>query len=120
MTSAVSLQDLSVRFGGVCAVNGVDLEVEPRRIVGFLGPNGAGKTTILDAISGLVASTGRVWIGEREVTHRSPAQRARAGLARSFQDGRLFPGLTVRETIAVGYTRQTEALGFFPTALGLA
>jgi ABC-type branched-subunit amino acid transport system ATPase component len=116
----VSLEHLAVRFGNVIAVNDVSLDIEPGLIVGFIGPNGAGKTTVLDAISGLVAATGRIRIGGRDVSGASPALRSRQGLGRSFQDGRLFPGLTVRETIAVGFQRLSPALGYLPTGVGMA
>lgn len=119
-TSAVRLEDLRVQFGAVTAVDGVDLEVEAGAVIGFIGPNGAGKTTVLDAISGLVPSTGRISLDGIDVSGSSPAQRARLGLGKSFQDGRLFPGLSVRETIAVGFQRHTPQLGWFPTALGMA
>lgn len=109
-----------MRFGNVRAVDDFDLEVPPGVVVGFIGPNGAGKTTVLDAVSGLVASTGRIWLNGTDVTGLSPAQRSRLGVGRSFQDGRLFPGLSVRETIALGHTRHTESLGYLPTAVGLA
>ncbi|MGQ0464106.1 MAG: ABC transporter ATP-binding protein, partial [Sporichthyaceae bacterium] len=88
------------------AIDGVDLEVFPGEIVGLMGPNGAGKTTILDALSGfLVPDAGRVRIAGREVTALAPQERAHLGLGRSFQDAKLFPGLTVAETIAVSCER---------------
>jgi branched-chain amino acid transport system ATP-binding protein len=117
---AVRLEAVTVQFGAVRAVDAVDLEVERGLVLGFIGPNGAGTTTVLDAISGLVPATGRIWLTGSDVTGLSPSLRARAGLGKSFQDGRLFPGLSVRETIAVGYTRHTAKLGYLPTALGLA
>jgi ABC-type branched-subunit amino acid transport system ATPase component len=89
-----------VRFGGVRAVDGVDLTVAPGEIVGVIGPNGAGKTTLLDAVSGFAElDTGSVRLDGRDVTRTLPYARARAGMARSFQDARLFPSMTVRETL---------------------
>ncbi|HEY3605119.1 MAG TPA: ATP-binding cassette domain-containing protein, partial [Sporichthyaceae bacterium] len=83
-----------------------DLEIQPGEIVGLMGPNGAGKTTILDALSGfLTPDAGRVFLAGREVTSLPPQARAHLGLGRSFQDARLFPGLTVAETIAVSCER---------------
>jgi len=93
---------VSVSFGGVQALRHVDVTVGDNEIVGIIGPNGAGKTTLFDIISGFVQpTTGRVMLGDEDVTGMSPDGRARLGLARSFQNARLFPSLTVREAIAV-------------------
>jgi ABC-type branched-subunit amino acid transport system ATPase component len=100
---ALAVRGITVRFGGVTAVSGVSLAVAPGEVVGLIGPNGAGKTTLLDAISGFapVASVD-VDVGGRSMTTALPYLRARAGLARSFQDARLFPSMTVRETLLSG------------------
>lgn len=93
-------------FGGIRAVDGVSLRVHDREIVGMIGPNGAGKTTLFDLISGFTPLIdGRVIIDGRDVTRFGPPARAMAGLGRSFQDARLFPELTVRETLAVSLER---------------
>jgi branched-chain amino acid transport system ATP-binding protein len=103
----LEVRGLSKRYGGVTALDDVSLTVAAGEIVGFIGPNGAGKTSLFDAISGFLAvDSGRVLMaandGEIYDLSTEPAQtRARLGLGRSFQDGRLFPALTVRETIAV-------------------
>ncbi|MCU1451016.1 MAG: hypothetical protein JWP02_3186, partial [Acidimicrobiales bacterium] len=103
---ALEVRELSVSFGGIRAVDGVDLSVHPGQIVGLIGPNGAGKTTIFDLISGfLVPSAGKVMLAGQDVTRLPPDARARRGLGRSFQDARLFPSMTVRETIAVALER---------------
>ncbi|MGH8986467.1 MAG: MFS transporter [Acidimicrobiia bacterium] len=104
--AALAVHDVSKRFGGIAAVAGVSFSVAPGEIVGFIGPNGAGKTTLFDVISGfLPADGGRIELARdgtlHDVTRRSPQARARLGIGRSFQDGRLFPALTVQETIAV-------------------
>ena len=97
---------LSRSFGGVMAVDDVSLDVALGEIVGIIGPNGAGKTTFFDLLSGFTPpDAGRVLLGERDLTRASPSARARAGLGRSFQDARLFPSLTVTETIAVACER---------------
>ena len=99
---------LRVTFGGITAVNDVDLDIAPGEIVGIIGPNGAGKTTLLDLLSGFVRPTaGRVSLDGEDVTARSVEDRAWRGLARSFQDARLFPGLTVAENLAVALERFT-------------
>jgi ABC-type branched-subunit amino acid transport system ATPase component/MFS family permease len=98
--------DVACSFGGVRAVNGVSVEIATGEIVGFIGPNGAGKTTLFDLISGFTpTATGFVTIAGQDVTTRSPATRAALGLARSFQDARLFPEMTVNETMAVALER---------------
>jgi ABC-type branched-subunit amino acid transport system ATPase component/sugar phosphate permease len=102
----LAVQNVSKRFGGISAVSGVSFSVAPGEILGFIGPNGAGKTTLFDVISGfLPADGGRIELTHDETSHditrKSPHARARLGLGRSFQDGRLFPALTVNETIAV-------------------
>ena len=116
---ALSVRGLTVDFGAVRAVNDVSFDIAPGSIVGLIGPNGAGKTTILDGICSLVTASGEVWIGGVDVTDQGASQRSRRGLGRSFQDARLFTGLTVRETIAIGLQRHLPPLGYLPIALGL-
>ena len=97
---------LTKRFGGVTAVDGVDLSIQPARVVGLVGQNGAGKTTILDCLSGFhPIDGGRVILRGTDVTDWAPHERARGGLGRSFQEARLFPSLSVIETIAVACER---------------
>jgi ABC-type branched-subunit amino acid transport system ATPase component/predicted MFS family arabinose efflux permease len=106
---ALEVVDVGVWFGGIHAVYGVSLAVAPGEIVGIIGPNGAGKTTLFDLISGFTrADAGNVVLGGCDLTSASPDVRARAGLGRSFQDARLFPALTVEETIAVALDRWVQ------------
>ncbi len=103
---ALSARDLSVRFGGVVAVDGVSVDVAPGEVLGLIGPNGAGKTTLIDLLSGHTpADAGTVVLGDVELTALGAGARARAGVGRSFQDSRLFPSLTVEEAIAVALER---------------
>jgi branched-chain amino acid transport system ATP-binding protein len=96
-------RELKVHFGGVRAVDGVDLVLRKGEILGLIGPNGAGKTTVVNALSGFQKPTGgRVSIGGRDVTGWSPNRLARLGLARTFQAVRLFPDLTVLENVELG------------------
>jgi ABC-type branched-subunit amino acid transport system ATPase component len=96
------VEGLVVDFGGLHAVDGVDLVAESGAIVGLIGPNGSGKTTLLDAISGLVApDRGTVSIDGENVVEHLPEERARLGVVRSYQDCRLFPELTVEDTLLV-------------------
>ena len=93
---------VSRSFEGIHALSEVDLELRPDEIVGLIGPNGAGKTTLVNILTGFdLPSTGRVQLGEREITRWPPHRRGRAGLARTFQHGHLFRGLTVHENVAV-------------------
>ncbi|MBL8778520.1 MAG: MFS transporter [Acidimicrobiales bacterium] len=118
--AALTTVDLGVSFGGIRAVDGVDLTVAPGEIVGLIGPNGAGKTTVFDLISGFTpAASGRVLLGTHDLTGAGPDERARRGLGRSFQDGRLFPALTVAETLAVALERWVEVRDPLSAALRL-
>ena len=103
---ALTVRDLGVSFGGIRAVDGVTFEIAEREIVGVIGPNGAGKTTVFDLISGFTpADSGHVELGGVDVSSAGPSVRFSRGLGRSFQDARLFPDLTVRETLAVALER---------------
>ena len=104
--AALAVDGVWVRFGGIRAVDEVSFEVAPGEIVGLIGPNGAGKTTLLDLMSGYARpGGGRVVLGGRDVTGLAPDGRALRGLGRSFQDARLFPALTVEETLKVALER---------------
>ena len=95
--------DIVVKFGGLTAVNGVSVELFPGRITGLMGPNGAGKTTFFNALSGhQIATGGRVYMGEREVTDVPAHGRSRMGLARTFQLGGLIDDLSALENVALG------------------
>jgi ABC-type branched-subunit amino acid transport system ATPase component/MFS family permease len=103
---SLEVQGISVRFGGIHAVRDLTLSVGAREIVGVIGPNGAGKTTLFDLISGFTRNDeGVVMLNGIDVTRWRPSRRARAGLGRSFQSARLFPALTVAETLAVAHDR---------------
>jgi len=98
----LSVEGLVVEFGGLRAVAGVDLTAEPGEIVGLIGPNGSGKTTLLDAVSGVVTpAAGRVVLDGEDVADYLPEERAGLGIVRSYQDCRLFPELTVEDTLLV-------------------
>jgi ABC-type branched-subunit amino acid transport system ATPase component len=98
----------------------VSLAVAPGEILGIIGPNGAGKTTLFDLISGFTrADSGRVLLGGADISHRRADGRARRGLGRSFQDARLFPALTVEDTIKVALERFVDARDPFNAMLRL-
>jgi branched-chain amino acid transport system ATP-binding protein len=102
-TELLEARDLKVHFGGVHAVDGVDLVLKKGEILGLIGPNGAGKTTLVNALSGFQKPTaGTVLMNGQDVTGLSPHRLARRGLARTFQSVRLFPGLTVLENVELG------------------
>jgi branched-chain amino acid transport system ATP-binding protein len=117
---ALETIDLSCSFGGIRAVDGVSLRVGEREVVGVIGPNGAGKTTLFDLVSGFTPLLGgRVLIDGTDVTDLPPAARAGAGLGRSFQDARLFPDMTVAETLQVAQERFVEQRSALAAALRL-
>ena len=104
---------LTKRFGGVVAVNGVDLAVAEGQVFGLIGPNGAGKTTLINLVSGhFRADGGAIRFAGADVTRLRPDQLARRGIARTFQAIRLFKGLTALENVLVGrYVRsRSDAL----------
>jgi branched-chain amino acid transport system ATP-binding protein len=105
MTAVLATTGLSVHFGGLRAVDEVDLAVEEGQLVGLIGPNGAGKTTFVDAITGFVRCTGRAELDGRDLTGLPPHARARRGLARTWQSTELFDDLTVRENLTVAAAR---------------
>jgi sulfate-transporting ATPase len=97
---SLSARAMVVRFGGVVAVDGVDVTVDPGQIVGLIGPNGAGKTTLVDGISGLAPTAGgRVALGERDLSRVGASGRARLGVIRVFQSGELFEDLTLGDNL---------------------
>jgi len=96
------LEDVSVRFGGLLAVNTVSLSVGSHEVVGLVGPNGAGKTTLFNAVSGLVRpSSGRIVFDSIDVRNSPLHQRARMGIGRTFQIPQPMHELTVRENLIV-------------------
>ena len=101
MTTVLATTGLSVHFGGVRAVDEVDVVVEEGQLVGLIGPNGAGKTTFVDAITGFVRYTGHAELDGRDLAGLPPHARARRGLARTWQSTELFDDLTVRENLMV-------------------
>jgi ABC-type branched-subunit amino acid transport system ATPase component/MFS family permease len=116
----LSVRELSVTFGGIRAVDEATFDVWPQEIIGVIGPNGAGKTTVFDLVSGFTPATaGTIFLNGRDVTTKSAADRARLGLGRSFQDARLFPELTVQETLAIAQERFIGSRSVVAAALHL-
>lgn len=95
-------EGITVKFGGLVALNNVSIDVPRATITGLIGPNGAGKSTLFNVLTGMVDPVqGRVLIGERDVTHIPPHHRARLGVARTFQRLALFGSMTVRDNVLV-------------------
>ena len=100
MSPSLRTENLTIRFGGHAAVNGVSAAFQPGELTAIVGPNGAGKTTWFNLVSGQLTPTGgRVFLGAADVTRLSPSARAKAGIGRAFQLTNLFPKLTVLENV---------------------
>src|SRR4051794_4801469 len=118
--AALDVSGVSIAFGGVHALTDVSLTVAAGEIVGLIGPNGAGKTTLFDVVSGLSRpAEGHVRMNGIDITGMDPARRGKLGLGRSFQDARLFPSMTVEETIAVAMHRWVDVVDPLNAALHL-
>lgn len=101
------VDDVRVAFGGIHALNGVSLSVGPGEIVGLIGGNGAGKTTLVDAVSGFVEvdEGSRITAFGHDLAPLAPELRAYLGVVRSYQDARLYPGLSVTEALLIAVER---------------
>ncbi|MDX2381314.1 MAG: ATP-binding cassette domain-containing protein [Acidimicrobiia bacterium] len=115
---AIETHGLSVKFGGIRALDDVAIHVAHNEIVGLIGTNGAGKSTLINAIGGYVPSTGQVLLHGVKIDGRRASARARAGLGRTFQAATLFPELTVHETVMVALEGRGRT-GFVSSALVL-
>ena len=117
----LAAEGITVRFGGVVALDDATLGVPPASIVGLVGPNGAGKTTMFGVLSGLIRPrAGSVHLAGTNVTRASPQRRARLGLSRTFQRLELFKELTVREHLVVAHrVRQRRDRQFVRDLFGL-
>jgi ABC-type branched-subunit amino acid transport system ATPase component len=101
--SALEVTDLTVRFGGLTALDAVSLRADGGRITGLIGPNGAGKSTLFNACSGLVKpQKGAVTLHGRDVTRAGPSTRAQLGLGRTFQRMELFDRMSVADNVLIG------------------
>src|SRR5437667_12771684 len=106
----LSLNKVSKRFGGLAAVQDVDLQIWPREIISVIGPNGAGKTTVFNLITGIYRpSMGDIRLAGRSLAGLNPDQIVLRGITRTFQNIRLFNNMTVLENVLVGEHTQLKA-----------
>jgi branched-chain amino acid transport system ATP-binding protein len=118
--AALSISNLTVRFGGLTALDDVFLEIAPNTIVGLIGPNGAGKTTIFNAISGLVTpASGEISIHGKDMKWSESHDLAGLGISRTLQGVGLFSGLTVIENVMMG-ANHSSGTNFFRDLFGLS
>jgi branched-chain amino acid transport system ATP-binding protein len=107
---SLEVREVTVRFGGLTALEAVSLTAAPNQVTGIIGPNGAGKTTLLNVLCGFVRpDAGSVTFGGRELTRLRPHQLAGVGIARTLQGVGLFSGLSVTENVMVGATCHARA-----------
>src|SRR6202041_840677 len=117
--SVLEVHSVTVRFGGLTALDAVSLAVPPRHVMGVIGPNGAGKTTLLNVLCGFVRpQSGAISFGGRPLARLRPSQLAGRGIARALQGNGLFAGLTVLENVMTGAASQRRA-GFWSAMFGL-
>lgn len=113
----LSLNNLTKRFGGLVAVNGVSLTLEKGDLAGLIGPNGAGKTTVFNLLTGVYTPTsGSIQFAGQEISGKKPYEIARLGMCRTFQNIRLFPDLTVLDNVRTAAAVR-ENTGLFQTIL---
>ena len=108
-------QDLSARFGGVVALDGITIAIDDGALVSVIGPNGAGKSTLLNGISRLIRTQGKVAVFDKDITATPPYHLATLGLARTFQDPQLIDSDTVLENVLAG-AHSTLGYGFVDQA----
>ncbi|VTU23237.1 Lipopolysaccharide export system ATP-binding protein LptB [Variovorax sp. PBL-H6] len=115
----LDVKDLRVTFGGLHAVDGLSTSVRKGSIKGIIGPNGAGKTTLFNAIAGIQRpSQGSITLEGQRIETLKPFQRAKLGLARTFQNLQIFPELSLIENVMIGCHPKAQASGFIASMLG--
>jgi branched-chain amino acid transport system ATP-binding protein len=109
MKSILKVENVTQRFGGLVALENVNLEVSEQEIIGVIGPNGAGKTTLFNIITGIYNPTeGKIHLLEKDITGMKPHHITSYGFSRTFQNIRLFPQMTVMDNVLVGMHTQTK------------
>jgi branched-chain amino acid transport system ATP-binding protein len=118
--AVLSVNNVIKRFGGLVAVNGVNLNLEKGDLAGLIGPNGAGKTTVFNLLTGVYTPTsGSIKFNGQEISGKKPNEIARLGVCRTFQNIRLFPELTVLDNVRTSASLH-EGVGLFGTTLRTA
>ena len=110
------VQNICVNYGAFRALDGVSIDVAPGSITGVIGPNGSGKTTLINAITGIQAASGTIWLDGQVLGRRSVPRRAELGVARTFQAIRLFQSMSILDNIMLGAHRLMRA-GLFEFVL---
>ena len=115
MSTILKLEHLTKRFGGLCAVNDLSLEMQSRTIHALIGPNGSGKSTTTNIITGSFPSTsGRVFHGTQDITNKPAYEISATGINRTYQNLKLYNSLTVKENLMVGMqSKTTQSFGSF-------
>lgn len=117
--SSLRIEQACKYFGGIKAVDGIDMTVPTGAITGLIGPNGAGKSTVVNMISGVYSLTkGEVYLDDRQITRLHVDEVARCGIARTFQNIRLLPEESVLDNVVIGFFRR-QRTGVMPSLLGL-
>ena len=120
MSRVLTCKNLGIDFGGLTAVNNLNLEIDENEIVGLIGPNGAGKTTVFNLLTKVYApSRGNIFLYDRDVTGNSTVQMSKDGVARTFQNIRLFDKLSVIDNVVIGMHNKlsyTMLEGIFKTS----
>tara|TARA_Y100001970_G_scaffold43044_1_gene53620 strand:+ start:1561 stop:2322 length:762 start_codon:yes stop_codon:yes gene_type:complete len=107
--NSLNFNDVTLKFGGITALNNVSFEVKPKSLYAIIGPNGAGKTSIFNCVSGIYRPTqGSVTYGDNDIKELRPDQVAELGIARTFQNIELFENMTVLDNILIGAHRHLE------------
>ncbi len=108
-TTVMKAENLGITFGGLHAVSGFDMELREGELVGLIGPNGAGKTTVFNLLTGVYQPTeGNVYLRGKSMLGKKPHQMVEEGIARTFQNIRLFKDLTVLENVKVAFNQSMK------------
>ncbi len=109
MTSSLTVKNVTLKFGGLTAVNDLSFDISPGSISSIIGPNGAGKTSVFNMITGFYRPTaGQIILAGNQLVGKKPSQITRLGMARTFQNLRLFPNLTVLDNVKSGMHSRTS------------
>src|SRR5690242_12238670 len=107
--SLLSIENCTIKFGGLTAVSELNLQIGERELIGLIGPNGAGKTTVFNLVTGVYAPTsGGIRFAGETISGSDSHQIARRGIARTFQNIRLFPSLSVLDNVRVSFQLHLE------------